>query len=297
MKRLISAYASDIRGLEGAQLKKAIQASEGRVVAAEDVVTTEPLLAGVTNAEVMAAFGADLILLNEFDVFTREIVGLPPSENPIAELKRLTGRPIGVNLEPIGETDSPLESLITISAGRQATAEAFAAVVDLGIDFLVLTGNPATGVTTAAIKNAITSCRQVFGGLLLAGKMHGAGVAEDILDVDDFRDYLELGADGVLMPAVNTVPGITEAASHAAAQAVKKAGGIVMCTIGTSQESADEATIREIGLTSKRVGADIHHLGDGSFGRMPTPENIMTLSIAIRGKRHTFFRMAASPLR
>lgn len=67
-----------------------------------------------------------------------------------------------------------------------------------------------------------------------------------------------------------------------------------MCAIGTSQESADEGTIRLIGMSNKRVGADIYHIGDGGYGRMADPEKIMALSIAVRGKRHTYFKMAQS---
>ena len=45
-------------------------------------------------------------------------------------------------------------------------------------------------------------------------------------------------------------------------------------------------------MSNKRVGADIHHIGDGGYGRMADPENIRALSIAVRGKRHTYFKMA-----
>ena len=294
MKRLISAYASDVQNLTGATLKQAILASEGRVVAAEDVVTTEPLIAGVTNAEMMAAFGADLILLNEFDVFTKKIKDFPPCDNPISEIKKLTGRPVGINLEPTFQPDGMLEQLIDISSGRKATREAFIVAEELGIDFMLLTGNPATGVTTESIKQAVQLCRAHFSGLILAGKMHGAGVAEDILNIENFKSYIELGADGILIPSVGTVPGITEIEVHGIVKEIKKLGGLVMCTIGTSQESADEDTIREFALSNKRVGADIHHIGDGAYGRMPIPENILKLGIVVRGRRHTYFRMAAS---
>jgi len=51
---------------------------------------------------------------------------------------------------------------------------------------------------------------------------------------------------------------------------------------------------REFGLSNKRVGSDIHHLGDASFGHMTDPENLIALSMCIRRKRHTCFRMATS---
>lgn len=58
-----------------------------------------------------------------------------------------------------------------------------------------------------------------------------------------------------------------------------------------------EQTIRQIALNSKMIGADLHHIGDAGYHGIAIPENIMTYSITIRGKRHTYARMASSPLR
>lgn len=294
MKRLISCYASDFENLTRDQFKQSILASEGRTILAETVVTAAPLLEGVTNAEVMAAFGADLLVLNEFDVMQPAIVGMEASENLIAEIKRLTGRPIGINLEPVDTTVEVLDQRVVISEGRQATQATFELAQQLGVDFVMLTGNPSTGVSNQAIRQSIAMGRQHFGGLLFAGKMHGAGLSEKVLNLAELTAYIELGADGVLIPAVGTVPGIGEDEAREACAAVKALGGLVMSTIGTSQESADESTIRAFGLSNKRVGSDIHHIGDGGYGRMPIPENITALSLAVRGKRHTYFRMAQS---
>ena len=294
MKRLISCYASDFENLTRDQFKQSILASEGRTILAETVVTAAPLLEGVTNAEVMAAFGADLLVLNEFDVMQPAIVGMEASENLIAEIKRLTGRPIGINLEPVDTTVEVLGQRVVISEGRQATQATFELAQQLGVDFVMLTGNPSTGVSNQAIRQSIAMGRQHFGGLLFAGKMHGAGLSEKVLNLAELTAYIELGADGVLIPAVGTVPGIGEDEAREACAAVKALGGLVMSTIGTSQESADESTIRAFGLSNKRVGSDIHHIGDGGYGRMPIPENITALSLAVRGKRHTYFRMAQS---
>ena len=43
----------------------------------------------------------------------------------------------------------------------------------------------------------------------------------------------------------------------------------------------------------KMTGTDIHHIGDAGY-KTANPENIMDYSIAIRGKRHTYIRMARS---
>lgn len=295
MKRLISCYASDFQNITRSEFKQSIQASEGRTIISETVCTAPPLLEGVTNAEVMASFGSDIILLNEFDVFTQYINGLEiETDNKIEYIKELTGRPVGINLEPVDYDTMVLGEKVTLSKGRKATKESFIKAKELGVDLLVLTGNPSTGVTNQSILKAIPIASEYFDGLLFAGKMHGAGVTEEIINVPELINYVEAGADGVLIPAVGTVPGVTELVAYQAAKAVRMNNGLVMSTIGTSQESADSETIREIGIMNKRIGADMHHIGDGGYGRMPIPENITTLSLAVRGRRHTYFRMAQS---
>lgn len=297
MKRLISASASEIKQMDASQLKQAIFASEGRTIVAETVVTSPPLIQGLSNPEVMATFGADIIVLNELDVFNPEIPGLEAfagSKEIIRELKRLIGRPIAINLEPVDEEQELLESRVSLNPGRLVSKASLQAADDLGVDMILLTGNPATGVTMSAIKAAVKETRNYFSGLVLAGKMHGAGLTESIVNEEALLGFMDEGADGILIPAVNTVPGVNELENQAVTKSVHARGGLVMATIGTSQESAQASVIETIGLSNKRVGVDCHHIGDGAYGRMPDPENITALSLAVRGKRHTYFRMAQS---
>ena len=51
-------------------------------------------------------------------------------------------------------------------------------------------------------------------------------------------------------------------------------------------------TIRRIALECKMTGTDIHHIGDSGYVGMALPENITAYSVAIRGIRHTYRRMA-----
>ncbi|MGH2063367.1 haloacid dehalogenase-like hydrolase [Aerococcus urinaeequi] len=297
MKRLISASASEIKQMDASQLKQAIFASEGRTIVAETVVTSPPLIQGLSNPEVMATFGADIIVLNELDVFNPEIPGLEAfagSKEIIRELKRLIGRPIAINLEPVDEEQELLESRVSLNPGRLVSKASLQAADDLGVDMILLTGNPATGVTMSAIKAAVKETRNHFSGLVLAGKMHGAGLTESIVNEEALLGFMDEGADGILIPAVNTVPGVNELENQAVTKSVHARGGLVMATIGTSQESAQASVIETIGLSNKCVGVDCHHIGDGAYGRMPDPENITALSLAVRGKRHTYFRMAQS---
>lgn len=293
-KRLISCSTSEIAKMSPKDLKNAIIASEGRVVLGETVVTAPPLLEGVTNAEVMASFSADMILLNEYDVFTKFIWGMENDENPIATIKKLTGKPIGINLEPVDNNIDSLEELIKLPKGRIASEETFIEAMNQNIDFIFLTGNPASGVSNDSIEKSIVVAKKYFSGLVFAGKMHSAGIDEKILSEKNLLKFIELGADGIVIPAVGTVPCINEQDVSAIVNKGKALGAITISAVGTSQESADPFTIREFGLSNKRVGVDIHHLGDGGYGRMPDPENLLALSLCIRGKRHTYFRMSQS---
>lgn len=78
---------------------------------------------------------------------------------------------------------------------------------------------------------------------------------------------------------------------------VHEKGALAILTTGTSQEGADEGTIKQIALNSKMAGADLFHIGDAGAAGMTIPENITTYSIVVRGKRHTYVRMASSILR
>ena len=133
-----------------------------------------------------------------------------------------------------------------------------------------------------------------FKGLIIAGKMHAAGIDEPIVDMESIKEFIEAGADVILMPAVNTVPGLSEQEVTEACRYIKAHGALSLSAIGTSQEGADEGTIREIALLNKRCGIDIQHIGDAGFCGIALPENIMALSIAIRGKRHTYHKIASS---
>lgn len=297
MKRLLSCQASELLAMNGAELKAAIAASEGRTILTETVAVAGPMLGSISNAELAAAFGSDMILLNGFDVFHPVVLGIPESDDPIKTLRELSGRPVGVNLEPVDLDANMLETRVDICKGRTACVETYQEAERLGFGFICLTGNPGTGVTNAKIAEAIRIAKQQFSGLIIAGKMHAAGVDEPVIDLVSIQAFIEAGADVILMPACGTVPGLQEAQIHEACELIRAQGALSMTAIGTSQETSDIATIREFALSSKRAGVDIQHIGDAGWGGLALPENIMEMSIAIRGKRHTYFKMAQSAKR
>ena len=294
-KRFISANSSEILEMTASELKQSIRASEGRIVMSENVVTREPFIEDITNAEIARAFGADLILLNGIDVLNPKVSGLDESEESfVDQLHKLVGRPIGVNLEPVDQDASMAEDRLTIAQGRQANLETINKIEALGLDFVCLTGNPGTGVTNAQIEKTIRITRERFSGLIIAGKMHGAGVSESIVDSDTVKSFIEAGADIILVPAVGTVPGFDEKDLKEIVQLVHNEGALVLSAIGTSQESSDEDTIKQIAIANKICGVDIQHIGDAGYAGLAPVENIFTLSKAIRGMRHTASMMARS---
>ena len=304
-KRLIDTTAGELSNYSKKDLLTAIAASEGRTLAAETIGTVTPMLVNITNAEFVASLGADLIMLNIFDVNNPVIQGLPqvPPEETIREVKRLTGRMTAINLEPAVIKKEEEKSVWNLTEGRRATVENARKAADMGVDMIILTGNPGVGVDNEAIIQALSKLKKAVGDrvILTAGKMHASGIiseaGENILTEKDVEAFLEAGADVILLPAPGTVPGIT---MEYAGKLIKKAhekGALAMTTIGTSQEGADEETIRQIALMCKMAGADIHHIGDSGYMGMALPENITAYSVAIRGKRHTYRRMAMSLLR
>ncbi|MTD39019.1 haloacid dehalogenase-like hydrolase [Erwinia sp. CPCC 100877] len=310
VKRLISASYSEVAKMSSAELKQSIKASEGRVILSENVVVAAPQAGDISNAEVAAAFGADLLLLNVFDCFNPVVQGIPgmsqeeimtywqdPAKNqinPIPILKKLTGRPIGVNLEPVDESSSMFSDKLTISKGRTSSKETFKKAEELGVDFICLTGNPGTGVTNAAIARAVSVAKENFSGLIIAGKMHSAGSDEPVVSNEAVKAYAAAGADILLLPAVGTIQGFTEEDMRAAVKIAKATDLLTMSAIGTSQESASKETIRQIALLNKICGVDIQHIGDAGYGGLAPAENIYAMSLAIRGMRHTINRMARS---
>lgn len=267
MIRILDCGPEEFRELDGAGLLEAIRSSEGRTLMSEILYPAPPLVDGVPNPAVAAAFGADLVLLNKFS-----------GENP-GELGSALGRPVGVNVEPSE----------AVEGHRRASAENLRRL--RGADFVVVTANPDAGVGVEDLVSAAGIARREMPGTpVLCGKMHGSG-GRAMPDPAEARRLAE-ASDGVLVPAPGTVPGSREESVAALVQAAHEAGALVICAVGTSQEGADPETVREISLSAKRAGADVLHLGDAGVCGMADPENLLAASLAVRGRRHTYRRMA-----
>jgi len=306
-KRLLDCTAADLVDISKPDLLYAIRASEGRVLVSESVAISQPLIYGITNAEVAASQGADIVLINMFDAEHPVIQGLPAGiapEDSLRELQRLTGRVVGVNLEAVdpkfADATAGQPEVWQMSPGRAATPENARRVADMGAKLLVLTGNPSNGVSNRALAAATKQVSDAVGdrAIIATGKMHGAGVVSEsgaaIITEDDVAAFAKNGADIVLIPAPGTVPGMSQERVAALIKVAHDNGALAMTTVGTSQEGADVSTIRQIALMSKMAGADLHHIGDAGYTGMAIPENIFAYSVAIRGLRHTYARVAQS---
>lgn len=303
-KRMLDCVSSDFSAFTKEDWLASISGNEGRTIACETIGTMFPMLGDITNAEFAASLGADILLLNIFDVQNPVIQGLPKVESSecIRELKRLTGRMIGINLEPVEDSfqsEDP-DSMWKMSKGRKATVENAKKACEMGVDMVLLTGNPGNGVSNQAITDTLRKLKKELGDrlILAAGKMHASGVlseaGEHIITRRDVEEFIQAGADIILFPAPGTVPGITMEYVRSLVTEAHSRNVLTMTSIGTSQEGADAETIRQIALMCKMAGTDIHHLGDSGYTGIALPENVIAYSKTIRGARHTYRRMAVS---
>lgn len=304
MKRLISCTARETAAMDKQEKLLSIRASEGRVIASEMIPSHDSgTLVNASIGELYASFGADILLLNMLDVDHPCIPNIPSPghEEDVRTLKRLTGRLIGINLEPV---DEKAEAILTdrLPEGRKACARTALRAKELGADLILLTGNPGTGVDSAAMIKALREIREAVGKdlILAAGKMHAAGCLQEggasIIDAQTIRALRDSGADILLFPAPGTVPGVTMDQVREWVSLAHSLGCLTITSIGTSQEDSDLSTIRRIALLCKMTGTDIHHLGDGGLTSC-VPESLLAYSVAIRGRRHAYSRMASSILR
>ena len=202
------------------------------------------------------------------------------------EVKKLTGRFVGCNLEPVPA------GMDGIDVGRTVTRESVEQAIELGLDYVMLTGNPGNCVSQETILDAISLVRNVSQDIMIiAGKMHAGGVGNDY-NLAIVPQFAEAGADVMMFPAPYTTPGVDPQLAKEMMSAVHEAGMLGMLAIGTSQEGAYESYIEQVGIAAKAAGADIVHIGDGGYSGLAIPENIMRLGITIRGRRHQFKRMA-----
>ncbi|MER7174031.1 hypothetical protein [Streptomyces mesophilus] len=290
--RILDLDRDQLCALKGRELTAAVAAAEGRTMVGEVFAERAAMIPnpggrGVHNMELVSAFGADIVVLNLIErAWDGEKLTLPGLGEfaSFTELAQVVGRPIGVNLEP-GD----------VPEIRRAKPEYAKRLIDMGAAMLCITANPGTGGTFEGMARVTEELRKGLGddAALWSGKMHHAGHIERVT-VPKLTALVDAGADGVVMPLPGTMPGVTRELAAEGVAAVQDAGAIVMGAIGTSQEGSHANVVPQLALNAKEIGFDAHHFGDSYIPGMCDPELLYAYSVAIRGRRHTWNRMALS---
>lgn len=302
MKRLLSMNYAERMSLRASELKEAIKRSEGRVICAQTNAIASPLLENVSNAELAAAMGSDLILLNAYHMkeerFNSGLHGLT-----VPQMIERTRNLVGLFLECSTTAENmphPFDTPEFID-GRVASEENIQKSLELGARFLIIGGNPGMGTRFDAVLTGVQRAKKAVEDrcLIMAGKWE-EGVDEKVFG-DPLADYdekamitalIQAGADVIIFAAPGSRPGVTVESIRELVTHTHRQGALAMCLLGASVEGATEETVSLFALKMKETGADIHAIGDAGYSGVAMPENIFAMSVAIRGKRLTYQRMA-----
>jgi hypothetical protein len=318
--RFLHASPQQLLAMSTEELLTAIRISEGRVMTVSGRTRAGNLVDYVSNAEVAAAFGADIVMIDTYEPLSPYIPGWaskdPEDDEPgkeiqvpmgrgysIKEIREIVGRPIACMLLFHGDTNK--DSTLKHYGKILATPENAAAAIESGADMIAVGGWAPIDIVT---KN-ITEIRKITKGkaILEYFRPHGPGLIgqegtvlgpQGLITEDEIRLYLDMGVDIVGLAGPGTYPGYTVDFVGKLVEMIHNAGAMASLGLHTSQEGSDIDTIKRLAILNKMAGADLHELGDSGFNElMIEPQNILNYSIAIRGRRHTYRRMAMSILR
>jgi len=301
IKRILDATASDFLSMNAMQLAQSIRETEGRTVSAEVICSHEPPIESVTHAEIAAAFGADIITLDYFDPDKPIIRGLPEhiaaQKNILLQLKRMIGRPIAVNMAITCQEEGGW--LYT----RRYSPQRLEKLVQQGADIVFLYGDPTSGQAAQQVAEVAHYISSHYNEALMIVGVPDVFFPPPINETvrQKYRQahelILEAGAQsiGLVMPGSKQswrTEDTAELVDH-----VHQLGGLVWLIMTGSVEGSPCENIRQMALNAKMIGGDVYRLDEAGMAGMPLPENILDFSLTIRGKRHTYRRMALSILR
>ena len=244
----------------------------------------EGLVRGITNSEVMFAFGADMVMLNTMDLDNMEnnkgLQGLS-----YQTLRQRCKRPLGIYLgcPKAGFEDGGKKALYR-REGMLCTPEHVQKCVDMGVDFIVLGGNPGSGTSINDVIACTKWIKEKYGDQLFvfAGKWED-GINEKVLgdplanrDAKEIiKELIDVGADCIDLPAPGSRAGISVTMIRELVEYIHsyKPGTLAMSFLNSSVEGADPDTVRLIALKMKETGADIHAIGDGGFSGCTSPDS------------------------
>lgn len=296
--RLLDAVASDFASMSASDLKQSIASAEGRTVAMEAICSYQSPVEGVSHGEIGAAMGADIVILDRYDSLKPVIQGAPDwvieDTAPLARYRELLGRPVGVNL--IVADAEQGASL----GGRLATAPHIQRIIDHGVQIITLYVRPKMGGTLDMMLAAASTLHELSDNrVLLIGVPSFSKPAPRT--EPQMRDYqyevealLQSGCDGIGLPMPGTKQGWEPAHAAQLIDAIHTQNGLAWLFLTGSVEGAPTSVMAQLALMAKQIGADACRLDEAGLSGMPPPENILAFSLALRGQRHTYRRMAAS---
>lgn len=324
-KRLLDCSPREMLSLTPSELKAAIRMSEGRVISACARSRSTNYFQYVSNAEVVGKFGADIVIIDVYNPKNPIFSGLP-SKNPrddepfrgiqvqigkgwtVREVRNLVGRPLGVTMfiAPPSYGSHNVDTGFSDKGGNNFnTWDEFDLAIEQGFDFIYLGGWSEPDQLVATAKEAI--CRAKGRVVIWAGVAHGPGLIyakespynlRELMTINYAKALADVGVDIVDIPAAGSLCGYTMDYVGKLIDSIHMGGAIVNVGIHNSQEGADVETIRRIAIDNKIIGADMQMLGDAGVNEnIGLPETLESLCIAVKGKHHTYRRMAESILR
>lgn len=318
MKRLLSATPKELVNCTGRELLSAIRMSEGRTLRAGARIRCANLIDDVTNAEVAAAFGADIINLDTYDIIDPYIPGWDSKNKSDdllyrqAQIKMGKGYHIKEIEEIVGR---PISLLLLVASDNEAKTGSQNAYGNIIVNDEVLRRVKEEGVRCIQIDSfdedvnladAVIKIRKYLGDdiIIHVAKVHGSGILNmenkktSLIDEKEVVRLIQSGVDIIGFPAPGTYPGWDIMQCKHYVELAHRYGAVVVLGVHTSQEGSNPETLEQIALYCKMCGADMHDLGDCGFNEsMIDPINIMRYGIAIRGKRHHYRRMSMSQRR
>ncbi len=315
--RILHASPNQILQMTTSELLTSIRISEGRTIMACARTRCSNLVDYVSNAELASAFGADIIMLDTYEPANPYIPGWPSKEASddeitkdiqvpkgkgysLKEIRKLVGRPVAVLL--IVHSDQNKAGAIRHYGNILASVENAQIALESGADMITVTGWAPLDI----LKETLKEIKKTINGkaILEYSRPHGPGLIgqsdtqlgpSGLISDREIQTILDAGVDVLGLPAPGTYPGFTVELAGKYVDWIHKAGALASLGLHTSQEGSDIDTIKRIAILAKEAGADMHELGDSGFNeQIIEPLNIMNYSIAIRGRRHTYRRMAMS---
>lgn len=314
MKRMLTATPQELVNCSARELLSAIKMAEGRTLRVGARIRANNLIDGVSNAEVVAAFGADIINLDTYDILNSNIPGWesknPEDDIPFEEVQIKMGR--GFSFREIEKIVGRPMSVLVLAASSQelanATSRAYGNII-LSDRLLQRIKEEDVRIIqldsfdeNVNLSDAVRRIREFLGPEIIinVARSHGSGIlnyenTKDLVNSEEVISLIKAGVDIIGFPSPGSYPGWDVEQCKKYVRLAHDYGAVVSLGVHTSQEGANYQTLEQIALYSKMCGADMHDLGDCGFNEsIIDPMNILRYGVAIRGKRHHYRRMSFS---